>query len=328
MQTFIQTANHFGKHRQPFFFVIDFEQQKPLIFPISEASENGIYFEFKTDLKQISNIQNTSEITKTFELNAEKVAYQDYAMRFEKVKREIQAGNSYLLNLTQPTKISTNYSLEEIFLASKAKYKLLLADQFVCFSPECFIKIEGNKIYSYPMKGTINANEENAADKLLNSQKEFTEHNTIVDLIRNDLALVSKNIQVTKYRYLDKVETHRGAIYQTSSEICGELDTDWQNNIGTMLAKLLPAGSISGAPKVKTVEIIQQVEQQTRGYYTGIFGYFDGKDKLDSAVAIRYIEQQGKDYIFRSGGGITALSALEDEYNELSEKIYAPISTV
>ena len=177
------------------------------------------------------------------------------------------------------------------------------------------------------MKGTISALEENAVEKLLNSEKEFTEHNTIVDLIRNDLALVAKYIQVTKYRFIEKVETHRGAIYQTSSEICGELAENWRAEIGTILDKLLPAGSISGAPKVKTVEIIQQAEQQERGYYTGVFGYFDGEN-LESAVAIRYIEKEGEKFYFRSGGGITSLSQLDDEYNEVLEKIYVPISTV
>lgn len=177
------------------------------------------------------------------------------------------------------------------------------------------------------MKGTINANIEKAKEQLLNSEKEFTEHNTIVDLIRNDLALVAKNIQVTQYRYLEKVETHRGAIYQTSSEICGELNENWQDNIGSILAKLLPAGSISGAPKEKTVQIIQTAEKQPRGYYTGVFGYFDGEN-VESAVAIRYIEQKDGKYLFRSGGGITALSKLNEEYQEILEKVYVPISAV
>ncbi|MCT8565678.1 aminodeoxychorismate synthase component I, partial [Glaesserella parasuis] len=262
-----------------------------------------------------------------FELEIIPPNYTQYKKAFDFVQQQIQIGNSYLLNLTQQTKIKTNYHLAQIFQQSKAKYKLLLDENFVCFSPECFIRIKENKIYSYPMKGTINANEEDAVNKLLNSEKEFTEHNTIVDLIRNDLALVSKYIQVTKHRYVEKVVTHRGAIYQTSSEICGELDENWQKNIGTMLDKLLPAGSISGAPKVKTVEIIQQAEQQERGYYTGIFGYFDGEN-VESAVAIRYIEKQGDKYYFRSGGGITALSQLDDEYNEILEKVYVPISTL
>ncbi|MDG6241017.1 aminodeoxychorismate synthase component I [Glaesserella parasuis] len=323
MQQFIQIANQYGKMRLPFFFLIDFEKQKPLIYPLSEIEDKGLYFDFNGQQKFIQSLKTNEN----FELEIIPPNYTQYKKAFDFVQQQIQIGNSYLLNLTQQTKIKTNYHLAQIFQQSKAKYKLLLDENFVCFSPECFIRIKENKIYSYPMKGTINANEEDAVNKLLNSEKEFTEHNTIVDLIRNDLALVSKYIQVTKYRYVEKVVTHRGAIYQTSSEICGELDENWQENIGTMLDKLLPAGSISGAPKVKTVEIIQQAEQQERGYYTGIFGYFDGEN-IESAVAIRYIEKQGDKYYFRSGGGITALSQLDDEYNEILEKVYVPISTL
>ncbi|MCT8556676.1 aminodeoxychorismate synthase component I [Glaesserella parasuis] len=323
MQQFIQIANQYGKMRLPFFFLIDFEKQKPLIYPLSEIEDKGLYFDFNGQQKFIQSLKTNEN----FELEIIPPNYTQYKKAFDFVQQQIQIGNSYLLNLTQQTKIKTNYHLAQIFQQSKAKYKLLLDENFVCFSPECFIRIKENKIYSYPMKGTINANEEDAVNKLLNSEKEFTEHNTIVDLIRNDLALVSKYIQVTKYRYVEKVVTHRGAIYQTSSEICGELDENWQENIGTMLDKLLPAGSISGAPKVKTVEIIQQAEQHERGYYTGIFGYFDGEN-VESAVAIRYIEKQGDKYYFRSGGGITALSQLDDEYNEILEKVYVPISTL
>ena len=87
---------------------------------------------------------------------------------------------------------------------------------------------------------------------------------------------------------------------------------------------MLPAGSICGAPKEKTVSIIQEVEQEKRGYYTGIFGFFDGEN-LDSAVNIRYLEKHQSEIRYRSGGGITSLSNLESEYNELIEKIYVPV---
>lgn len=321
MIQFIKQANQWGAERRPFFFLIDFEQQKPQIFNADSLDAQGVHFHFPN----MPNAVRPCE--KAFQFQAVPLDFQRYQTAFSRVKHEIQQGNSYLLNLTFPTEIHTNYSLGEIFYSAKAKYKCWLENQFVCFSPECFIRIEKNKIYSYPMKGTINANEEQAVEKLLNSTKEFSEHNTIVDLIRNDLALVAENIQVTKYRYVEKVDTHRGAIYQTSSEICGDLAENWQGNIGTMLAKLLPAGSISGAPKVKTVEIIQQAEGEKRGYYTGVFGYFDGEN-LDSAVAIRYIEQQGEKLFFRSGGGITFLSELNDEYNEILEKVYVPISVI
>lgn len=322
MQTFIHSANQFGQAKRPFFFLIDFEQQKPLILPLEDTETSGLFFDFfckKTELHQ--------GIHKPFELNISPMAFSDYRIGFDRVKNEIQKGNSYLLNLTYPTKIETNYTLAELYAASQAKYKCYLADQFVCFSPECFIRIHQNRIYSYPMKGTMNANIPNAKEILLHSEKELSEHNTIVDLIRNDLALVAHNIQVSKYRYIEQVQTHRGAIYQTSSEICGQLNENWQGQIGTILAKLLPAGSVSGAPKQKTVEIIQQAEGQARGYYTGIFGYFDG-DSLESAVAIRYIEQKDGQLYFRSGGGITIASDVTAEYNELLEKVYVPISSL
>ena len=174
------------------------------------------------------------------------------------------------------------------------------------------------------MKGTIDASQPNAKANLLKDEKEQREHYTIVDLMRNDLAMVAQNIKVSRFRYIDSIYTEQGEILQTSSEIYGELEDNWQNKIGSILATLFPAGSISGAPKEKTVSIIQQAEKQERGYYTGIFGIFDGEN-LNSAVAIRFIEQRGDKFYFRSGGGITIQSQLEDEYQELIAKVYLPI---
>jgi len=88
--------------------------------------------------------------------------------------------------------------------------------------------------------------------------------------------------------------------------------------------RLLPAGSVSGAPKKKTVEIIRNAEGQDRGYYTGIFGFFDGNN-LDSGVMIRYIEKIGDQLVYRSGGGITTHSNWKSEYQELIDKVYVPI---
>jgi len=88
---------------------------------------------------------------------------------------------------------------------------------------------------------------------------------------------------------------------------------------------LLPAGSISGAPKLKTLEIILETETYNRGYYTGVFGYFDGIN-LDSCVMIRFIENQNERLIFKSGGGITMMSDLDSEYRELIKKIYVPVN--
>ena len=94
--------------------------------------------------------------------------------------------------------------------------------------------------------------------------------------------------------------------------------------MGELLFDLLPAGSISGAPKDKTVAIINAAEQEPRGYYTGVFGVYDGEE-LDSGIMIRYIEKNKSGYLFRSGGGITALSKEIEEYHEFRQKIFLPI---
>ncbi|HBO38941.1 MAG TPA: aminodeoxychorismate synthase component I, partial [Pasteurellaceae bacterium] len=271
------------------------------------------------------NLSHSFELpTHAFSLHKKPISLAEYQRGFDLVQRELQKGNTYLLNLTYPTEIETNYNLQQLFQQSRARYKLLYQDQFVCFSPECFVRIEQDKIYTYPMKGTIDAALKDATQCLLKSEKELSEHYTIVDLMRNDLAVVAERIEVSRFRYVEQVQTEQGAILQTSSEIYGHLPSDWHSRIGSILEKLLPAGSISGAPKAKTVNIIRQAERRLRGYYTGIFGIFSGHD-LQSAVAIRYIEQQNGKLYFHSGGGITRQSQLEEEYLELQQKVYVPL---
>jgi para-aminobenzoate synthetase component 1 len=143
-------------------------------------------------------------------------------------------------------------------------------------------------------------------------------------LIRNDLSLVAKNVKVDKFRYVEKIRTNNKSLLQVSSRISGELPGNYEENIGSILFDLLPAGSISGAPKKKTLEIINEAENYKRGYYTGVFGVFDGKN-LDSAVMIRFIERVGEELYFKSGGGITYMSKPEQEYQELIDKVYVPI---
>jgi para-aminobenzoate synthetase component 1 len=104
----------------------------------------------------------------------------------------------------------------------------------------------------------------------------------------------------------------------------GKLPNDYAQRIGSILFELLPAGSISGAPKKKTVEVIKAAETYERGYYTGVFGYFDG-ETLDSGVMIRFIENINGKLYFKSGGGITTFSNAASEYQELTDKVYVPI---
>jgi para-aminobenzoate synthetase component 1 len=321
LKEIVEKINKLGKEKTPFLFIIDFDMEKPIVLQLKEIDSNTILFSLNGNTNSICNPHYYSRSTK-FVSNP--VSKSRYEKAFSYVQKHIKHGNSFLVNLTMPSPIETNLELEEIFHRSNAKYKLWLKDQFVVFSPETFIKTTGTKISSFPMKGTMDASLPNAKQQLLESKKELAEHYTIVDLIRNDLSMVAKNVKVKKFRLIDKIETNSGGLFQMSSEIVGDLPVNYLDNLGDMLIKMLPAGSISGAPKKKTLEIINEAEQYKRGYYTGIFGVFDGKN-IDSGVMIRYIEQTHGGLVYKSGGGITVQSNVDEEYKELIDKIYLPL---
>ena len=187
------------------------------------------------------------------------------------------------------------------------------------------MRIDKGSISSFPMKGTIDASLPDAEKIIMDDVKEIAEHNTIVDLIRNDLSMVAKEVRLKRYRYVDKIYTNNKTLLQVSSEITGKLDESWNEHIGDIFEKMLPAGSVSGAPKKMTLEIISECEMGERGYYTGVFGIYEG-ESLDSAVAIRFIEKSGGKLFYRSGGGITVNSEMLKEYNELIDKVYVPVN--
>ncbi len=312
--------NDWGKNRTPFGFVIDFEGLSPIAFSLKSVPA-GIFWQ----TPQSANIPQNEVEKKNLEWKISPVTFEQYLTGFERVMRHINNGDTYLLNYTQPTAVETNLSAKEIFYRSSALYKIYVENCFVCFSPESFVKIRSGRIYSYPMKGTIEAESENAAELLLKDTKELAEHNTIVDLIRNDLSLVADDVKVEKFRYLDLIKTNQKNLWQVSSEISGRLPENYAENIGDIIFKLLPAGSVSGAPKQKTVEIIKAAENYERGYYTGIFGIFDGTN-LDSCVLIRFIDLSTGKMIYKSGGGITFMSDARKEYEEMIRKVYVPFT--
>lgn len=319
----IERMNLLGILGVKFLFIIDFEANSGYVIPEIELDSNYLHFQFPDF--QFPNQENQSQNISKILWNIFPVDYEDYRSKLLFVQQEIRRGNSFLVNLTQPTKIETDLNLEQIFRISRAKYKLWLKDKFIVFSPETFVRIEDGTIASFPMKGTIDAKIPDAMNLVLNNKKEMAEHATIVDLIRNDLSMVAEYVRVEKYRYVENIQTNKGELLQVSSCIKGNLAENYTQKLGDIIFKMLPAGSISGAPKPKTLDIIREAEGYDRGFYTGIFGWFDG-EKLDSAVMIRFIEQQGENLVFKSGGGITSQSDPESEYHELIQKVYVPIS--
>ena len=388
-QEIIDKINRLASQDEPFLFVINYQGDKAFIRLLSDINPEECLFDFEgrgnlshvwketwkegTSEEEIWKEETLKEEISETTWQIEPPLYEDYERSFNIVKSNIMAGNSYLTNLTCQVPVSCNLSLEEIFHRAKGKYKLLLRRKrtqaedkdhlkeenieenltpFVCFSPETFVRIKGGRIYSYPMKGTLDASLPDAEKQLMEDRKEAAEHATIVDLIRNDLSRVAEDVRVDKYRYIDVLHTNKGNILQTSSEISGRLPEDYPHHLGEILDAQLPAGSITGAPKDKTMQIIQEAEGYDRGFYTGIMGIYD-QGELNSAVMIRFIEEEtspvdfetdgeknfkakegkasegkepkaSRELYFKAGGGITSKSDCQREYEEVIQKIYLP----
>ena len=312
-----EKLNKLGSNKEPFLFILSYNLKEFYVEKLSNLPK---------DIKYKLNSKHTSKIKHKTSLLKEPINFTEYKKKFDFLQEQIKMGNTYLLNLTAKTKIKTDYSLDEIYEHVHSKFKLRFKkddSNFVCFSPERFIEIKKNKIYTHPMKGTIDASIANAEAKILGDIKEMAEHTMVVDLLRNDLSIVSSKVRVDKFRYCEKINAGDKKLLQISSKISGHLEENWYEKIGTIITSLLPAGSITGTPKKKTIEILEKVEDYDRDFYTGVFGVYDGKS-LDSSVMIRFIEEQKDGLYYKSGGGITSDSKVELEYEELLDKIYLP----
>jgi para-aminobenzoate synthetase component 1 len=312
-----EKLNKLGSVKEPFLFVISYDLKD---FYVEKLSELPKEIKYKLNSKHTSRIKHKTKLLK------EPISFVEYKKKFDFLQEQIKMGNTYLLNLTAKTKIKTDYSLDEIYESVHSKFKLKFKKDdwnFVCFSPERFIEIKKNKISTYPMKGTIDSAIPNAEAKILGDIKEMSEHTMVVDLLRNDLSIVASKVRVDKFRYIDKINAGDKKLLQVSSKISGHLEEDWHERIGSILTSLLPAGSITGTPKKKTIEILESIEDYNRDFYTGVFGIYDGKS-LDSSVMIRFIQEQDDELYYKSGGGITSDSKVELEYEELQDKIYLP----
>ena len=304
----------------PFVFFTSYNQEKTFLTTLEMMDQSLLRVSFPG----LPEVESRHIGAGRFDFRKYPISFRKFSSAYELVVRNIREGNSFLTNLTFETPIETSMSIQNIYWNSQAKYKLLFQDEFVVFSPETFVKISDGKIFSHPMKGTIEASLPNAEEVILTNGKEQAEHATIVDLIRNDLSRYAKKVTVSKYRYIEQLNTNQKSLLQVSSEIMGTLPGNYEKILGDIIFSMLPAGSICGAPKPQTLKIIHEAEEHCRNFYTGICGYFDGKD-FDSFVMIRYIEQRDDKMYFKSGGGITSRSDPRTEYQEMIDKVYVPI---
>lgn len=318
-RTAIAELNAWGLTSTPFFFFVDYSGQQWYTAPL-DAVDERIRYSFPERRNYIPNASTSLEHT----YKLQPPTLEAYREGFEVVQQAIQAGRTRLINLTWRIPFESNLSQSERFVRGKARYMLDVEGMFSVFSPEPFVQIAAGSIATFPMKGTISTAIPNAQEVLLSNPKEAQEHADSVELLKGELALVADEVEVVRYRYCETIAN--GQVIQTSSEIAGTIRRDLLNRYGDIISALLPGGSIAGTPKASSLEIIAEAETYDRGFYTGIFGIFDGT-KLDTSVMIRFIQYgtEGERYFF-GGGGVTANSKLEHEYQELLLKANATIN--
>ncbi len=257
------------------------------------------------------------------------ISEKNYKQAYEKIKKYIKEGDIYQINLTHrlEAKINTKQnSPRNIFLQVVEKNPVdylayIEGDDFeiLSASPERFIKVVGEQIETCPIKGTRprgkTAKEEQQLKKeLIESKKEAAELNMITDLLRNDLGKVCKTgtVKVEGHRLLQECPT----VLHTYSKITGELAVPATKG----LISMLPGGSITGCPKKRAIEIIDELEPTTRSVYTGIIGHIEPNQNLDFNIAIRTIIKKKNKLYLQVGGGIVLDSNERAEFKETLDK--------
>ena len=202
-------------------------------------------------------------------------------------------------------------------------------DEIMCSSPETLVRLQDGRLTTFPVAGSRPRSTTPAEDKalereLLADEKELSEHNMLVDLGRNDLGRVSEigSVEVTEYMMI-----HR---YSKIMHICSQVEGDLADGCDALdaLASVLPAGTLSGAPKIRACEIIEELEHEPRGVYGGALGYLDFAGNMDTCIAIRMAAKKNGVVTVQAGGGIVADSVPQNEYLESANKARAVINAI
>uniref|UniRef100_A0A7C5V653 Anthranilate synthase component I family protein n=1 Tax=Caldicellulosiruptor owensensis TaxID=55205 RepID=A0A7C5V653_9FIRM len=248
----------------------------------------------------------------------------------KQAKEDIRNGEIFQIVLSQIILIKSNIPTNYLFYTMKEKnpseYSIVINNeesQVICFSPETLIKKKGNTVKTFPIAGTYRINEgDDIAQKkieILKDKKEISEHVMLVDLARNDLGRISKpgTVKVEEYLRIKRLYN----LIHIYSVVTGELE---EKSLTKAILSVFPAGTLTGAPKIRAMQLIEKYERQRRDLYGGAIGYIF-KDQFDFAIAIRMAVKDKKESIFRlqSGAGIVNLSVPENEYQECLTKLRA-----
>lgn len=253
----------------------------------------------------------------------------EYAAAFSSVQDHLRRGNSYETNLTfqiavesRASPLDTYRRLRRLNPAPYAAYLHHLGTSVLSSSPERFVAIDAERrIETRPIKGTTprssDPEEDEAAAELLRSSDKFRGENLmIVDLLRNDLSRVCEvgSVQVTDLMHVESYATVHQLVSTIEGRLCGDVSTV------DALQAIFPGGSMTGAPKERTMHIIAEVESSPRGVYAGALGWMDADGSADLSIVIRALVHHRGTYVFGTGGGLTVRSELEEEYAEAGWK--------
>ncbi|MBI5753562.1 anthranilate synthase component I family protein [Candidatus Peregrinibacteria bacterium] len=305
------------------------------LYEIKQKAKNDLklpiinFFAFKNWQEWTNSGKKAREIIKNSEnINLKTIiTKKEYHSTFKKIKNYIRQGEIYQVNLTHRLEGETTLNGRELFLQiltrNPVDYSAYLETknaEILSASPESFIKIHKNKIETCPIKGTRPRGKTTTEDKkmaaeLLKNEKEKAELNMITDLLRNDLNKICKagTVKVIRHRILQKCPT----VWHTYSKIEGIINV---KPIQALLS-MLPGGSITGCPKKRAIEIIDELEPKTRGVYTGVIGYISPYQKeVNFNIAIRTLIKKKQKIYLQVGGGIVIDSNEKAEFEETMNK--------
>lgn len=260
----------------------------------------------------------------------------DYCRMVETTQEFIRRGDIFQAvisrQFTAPYKHSLLNAYRVLRTTNPSPYMVYMnigGDEIICSSPETLVHLQGGHLTTFPVAGSRPRGKTETEDKqmeleLLADEKELAEHNMLVDLGRNDLGKISQfsSVKVTDYQSI-----HR---YSTIMHICSQVESEIlpQHDAYNAIEAILPAGTLSGAPKIRACEIIETIEKVPRGIYGGALGYIDFSGNMDTCIAIRMAVKKENTVYVHAGAGIVADSKPEKEYEESAHKAQAVINAV
>ena len=324
--------------------VIAYDHLKQKICVIVNMSTDKIlenYGKATAEIEKIINLINDSSplpelkgrMKSDFECN---VSEKEYCNIVEKTREYIRDGDIFQAVISRKFTCKYDGSLINAYRVLRTinpspymVYMNIDDDEIISTSPETLVRLQNGRLYTFPVAGSRprgKTDEEDIAleKSLLSDEKELSEHNMLVDLGRNDLGRISKydSVEVTKYMVI-----HR---YSKIMHICSQVESNIRDDCDAMdaIESVLPAGTLSGAPKIRACEIIEEQEALPRDIYGGALGYMDFTGNLDTCIAIRMAYKKGENVYVQAGGGIVADSVPKNEYEESANKAAAVMNAV